>query len=114
MSLVQVLLLRLLFSVLFLSWFVCGVLTMHSSRERLRNVEYYILLVMSELSTVRCDHALGLWIAGTWSSSVDGELPWRSLGRAAAVASIPGSRAQAATEDRFLGLRHKTKQADGD
>ena len=32
-----------------------GVLTMHSSRERLRNVEDSILLVMSELSTVRCD-----------------------------------------------------------
>ena len=33
---------------------------MHSSRGRLRNVEYSILLVMSELSTVRCDRALGL------------------------------------------------------
>ena len=31
----------------------------------------------------------------------------------AAVASTPGSRAQAATEDEFLGLRHKTKEADG-
>ena len=79
----------------------------------LRNVEYYILLVMSELSTVRCDRALGLWIAGTQASSVDGELPRRSSGRAAAVASTPGSRAQAATEGGFLGLRHKTKQADG-
>ena len=45
-----------------------------------RNVEYSILLVMSELSTVRYDHALGLWIAGTRASSVDGELPWRSSG----------------------------------
>ena len=27
---------------------------------QLRNVEYSILLVMGELSTVRCDHALGL------------------------------------------------------
>ena len=78
-----------------------------------RNVEYPILPVMSELSTVRCDRALGLWIAGTRASSVDGELSWRSLGRVAAVASIPGSRAQAATEGRFLGLRHKTKEADG-
>jgi len=43
---------------------------------------------MSELSTVRCDRALGLWIAGTRASSVDGELPWRSSGRVAAVASI--------------------------
>ena len=54
---------------LFQSWFVCGVLTMHSSRGRLRNGEYSILLVMSELSTVWCDRALGLWIAGTGSSS---------------------------------------------
>ena len=75
--------------------------------------EYSILLVMSELSTMRYDRALGLWIAGTRASSVDGELPWRSLGRAAAVASTPGSRAQAAMEGRFLGLRHKTKEADG-
>ena len=30
---------------------------------------------MTELSTVRCDRALGLWIAGTRASSVDGELP---------------------------------------
>jgi len=93
--------------------------------------EYFILLVMSELSTVRGDRALDLWIAGTWASSVDGELLWRcygqwtvrwtavkssrdrSSGRAAAVASILGSRAQATTEGGFLGLRHKTKQADG-
>ena len=93
--------------------------------------EYSILPVMSELSTVRCDRALGLWIAGTRASSVDGELPWRCCGRwtvrwtavkgsrdrssdrAAAVASTPGSRAQAATEGGFLGLRHKTKEADG-
>ena len=75
--------------------------------------EYSILPVMSELSTVRCDRALGLWIAGTRASSVDEELPWRSSGRAAVVASTPGSRAQAATEGGFLGLRHKTKQADG-
>ena len=27
-----------------------------------RNVEYSILLMMSELSTVRCDRALGLWL----------------------------------------------------
>ena len=75
--------------------------------------EYSILLVMSELSTVRYDRALGLWIAGTRASSVDGELPWRSLGRAAAVASILRSRVQAATEGGFLSLRHKTKKADG-
>ena len=86
---------------------------MHSSRGRLRNVEYSILPVMSELSTVRYDRALGLWIAGTQASSVDGELPGRSSGRAAAVASTPGSRVQLAMEGRFLGLCHKTKQADG-
>ena len=97
----------------------------------MRNVEYSILLVMSELSTMLCDRALGLWIAGTRSSSVDRKLSWRCCGRwtvrwmavkgsrdrssdrAAAVASIPGSRAQAATEGGFLGLRHKTKEADG-
>ena len=79
----------------------------------MRNVDYSILLVMSELSIMRCDRALGLWIAGTRASSVDGELPWRSSGRVAAVVSTPGSRTQAATEGGFLGLRHKTKQADG-
>ena len=66
------------------------------TRNFVRNVEYSILPVMSELSTVRCNRSLGLWIAGTRASSVDGELPWRSSGRAAAVASTPGSRAQAA------------------
>ena len=54
-----------------------------------RNAEYSILLVMSELSTVQCDRALGLWIAVIRASSVDGELPWRSSGWAAVVASIP-------------------------
>ena len=80
---------------------------------KLRNVENSILPVMSELSIVRCDRALGLWIAVTRASSVDGELPWRSSGRAAAVASTPGSRAQATMEGGFLGLRHKTKLPDG-
>ena len=68
---------------------------------------------MSELSTVRYDRALGLWIVGTRALSVDGELPWRSSDWAAAVAPIPGSRAQVATEGGYLGLRHKTKEADG-
>ena len=95
--------------------------------SKMRNVEYSILLVMSELSTVRCDHALGLWIAGTRASSIDGELPWRCCGRwtvrwtavkgsrdrSSDRASTPGSRAQTATEGGFLGLRHKTKEADG-
>ena len=43
--------------------------------------EYSILLVMSELSIVQCDRVLGLWIAGTRASSVNGELPWRCCGR---------------------------------
>ena len=38
--------------------------------------------------------------------------PGPGSGRAAAVASTPASRAQAATEDGFLGLRHKTKEAN--
>ena len=80
-----------------------------TSEER----EYSILPVISELSTVRCDRALGLWIAGTRASSVDGELSWRSSGRVAAVASTPGTRPQVAMEAGFLGLRHKTKEADG-
>jgi len=41
------------------------------TRSKMRNVEHSILLVMSELSTVRCDRELGLWIAGTQASSVD-------------------------------------------
>ena len=77
----------------------------------MRNVEYSIRPVMSELSTVLCDRALGLWMAGTRASSVDGELPWRSSDRAAAVASIPESRAQATTDVGFFGLRHKIKAA---
>ena len=77
------------------------------------NVEYSILSVMSELSTVLCDRALDLWMTGTRASSVDGELPWRSSGWAAAVPSTAGSRAQAATDGGFLGLCHKTKLADG-
>ena len=118
-SLVSLLLVRL--------WCVDNALIKGEIEER----EYSILLVMSELSTVRCDRALGLWIADTRASSVDGELPWRCCGRwtvrwtavkgswdrssdwAAAVTSTPGSRAQATTGGGFLGLRHKTKEADG-
>ena len=118
-SLVSLILVRL--------WCVDNALIKGEIEER----EYSILLVMSELSTVRCDRALGLWIVGTRASSVDGELPWRCCGRwtvrwmavkgsqdrsscrAVAVASTLGSRAQAAMEGGFLGLRHKTKEADG-
>ena len=91
-------------------WCVDNALIKGEIEERV----YSILPVMSELSTVLCDRSLCLWIVGTQASSVDGELPWRSSGRAAAVASTPGSRAQAAMEGGFLGLRHKTKEADGD
>ena len=37
----------------------------------------------------------------------------QSSGRAAAVASTTGSRAQAPVEGGFLGLRHKTKETNG-
>ena len=39
--------------------------------------------------------------------------PGPELVRAVAMASTPGSRAQAAMDSGFLGLRHKTKLADG-
>jgi len=113
LSLVRVLLLLCFSRFLLLPWFALWCVDNALIKGEIEECEYSILLVMSELSTVRCDHALGLWIAGTQVSSVDGELPWRSSGRAAAVASTPGSRAQAATEGGFLGLRLKTKQADG-
>ena len=35
---------------------------LNGRKQRLRNVEYLLLAVMSELSTVRCDRALGLWL----------------------------------------------------
>src|SRR6185312_2471939 len=97
----------------------------------MRNVEYLLLAVMSELSTVRCDRVLGLWLqvhgrrVSTEScrggAVADGPCGGpavkggrdRSSGRAAAVASTPGSRAQAPVDGGFLGLRHKTKLADG-
>ena len=53
-----------------------------------RNVEYSILLVMSELSTVRCDRAFGLWLQvhGRQVSTEScrggaraGRQPWRPL-----------------------------------
>ena len=50
-------------------------------KGEIEECEYSTLPVMSELSTVRCDRVLGLWIAGTQVSSVDGELPWRCCGR---------------------------------
>ena len=45
----------------------------NSKGRAIEEQEYSILLVMSELSIVRCDRAIGLWIAGTRASSVDGE-----------------------------------------
>ena len=50
-------------------------------KGEIEECEYLLLAVMSELSTVRRDRALGLWIAGTRASSVDGELPWWCCGR---------------------------------
>ena len=112
---------------LFQSWFICGMLTIHSSRGRLRNVEYLFLAVISELSTVQCDRVFGLWLqvhgrrvstercCGRWTvrwTAVKGSR-YRSSGRAAAVASTLGSRVQAPVDGGFLGLRHKTKLADG-
>ena len=41
---------------------VCSMLQRQFQCNQVRNVEYFILLVMSELSTVRCDRALGLWL----------------------------------------------------
>ena len=38
--------------------------------------------------------------------------PGPELGPGGSYGSTPGSRAQAATEGGFLGLRHKTKEAD--
>jgi len=37
-------------------------LQIQQTYQIMRNVEYSILSVMSELSTVRCDRALGLWL----------------------------------------------------
>ena len=42
-------------------------------KGEIEECEYSILPVMSELSTVQCDRALGLWVAGTRASSVDEE-----------------------------------------
>ena len=103
-------------------WCVDNALIKGEIEER----EYSILLVMSELSTVRCDCVFGLWIPGTRASSVDGELPWRccgrwtvrwtvvkgsqdrSSGRAVAAASTPELEARVPMDGGFLGLRHKT------
>ena len=76
----------------------------------MRNVDYSILPVISELSIVLCDCAFGLWIAGTRASSVDGELPWRSSGRAAAVASTPGSRRKRRRKADFLVCATKPRR----
>ena len=65
---------------LFSRWCVDNALIKGEIEER----EYSSLPVMSELSTVRCDRAFGLWIAGTRASSVDGELPWSCRGGAVA------------------------------
>ena len=85
---------------------------MHSLRGRLRNVEYSILPVMSELSTVRCDRALvfGLQVHGRRVSTESfhggaraGRQLWRPL--------LDRGRKQRRMAG-FLGLCHKTKLAD--
>ena len=53
-----------------------------------------------------------LWLMDRAMNGGEGQ-PGPELVPAVAVASTPGSRAQAATEGGFLGLRHKTKEADG-
>ena len=53
-----------------------------------------------------------LWPMDRAVDGGEGRPDWSS-DRAAAVASTPGSRAQVAMEGGFLGLRHKTKEADG-
>ena len=79
----------------------------------LRNVEYSILLVMSELSTVLCDRALNLWL------QVHGHRVSMESCRGGAQAGrqlwhpLLDRGAQAAMEGGFFGLRHKTKEADG-
>jgi len=55
----------------------------HPSHSHVRNVEYSILLVMSELSTVRCNRALGLWL------QVHGRQVSTESGRGGAVADGP-------------------------
>ena len=63
------------FFVLFASLFITSLDRLWCVDNALIKVEieervYSILPVMSELSAVRCDRALGLWIAGTRASSV--------------------------------------------
>ena len=71
--------------------------------------EYSILFVMSELSTMRCDRALGLWIASTRGVEC--------RRRAAVEVLWPMDRAVDGGEGQpgggFLSLPYKTKEADG-
>ena len=78
-------------------------------KGEIEEVEYSILPVMSEFSTMRCDCALGLWLQehGHRVSTVS------CRGGAQAGRQLWHPLAQAATEGGFLGLRHKTKQVDG-
>ena len=93
-----------------------GVLTMHSSRGRLRNVEYSILLVMSELSTVRCDRVLGLWLQGhgrrlSMESCRGGAQSGRQLWQNRL--NYPGSSAQAITIKATLAQTHFKRNNSG-
>ena len=97
---------------------------------KLRNVEYLLLAVMSELSTVRCIVCLvfGCRYTGVecrrradvevlWpmDRAVDGGegQPGLELGPGGSYGVHSWIEGEAATEDEFLGLRHKTKEADG-
>ena len=64
---------------------------------------------------VKCRRRAAVEVLWPIDRSVDGGegQPGPELVRAAAVASTPGSRVQEMTEGGFLGLRHKTKEADG-
>ena len=41
---------------------VSGLQTLAHTGVSRRNAEYSLLIVMSELSTIRCDRVLGLWL----------------------------------------------------
>ena len=64
---------------------------------------------------VECRRGAAVEVLWPMDSAVDGGEGQRdrSSDRAAAVASTPRSRAQAATEGGFLRLHHKTNEADG-
>ena len=93
--------------------------------------EYSILLVMSELSTVRCDRALGLldcrytgvecrrgavvevlWPIDRAVDSGEGQ-PGPELGPGGSCGVHSWIEGASGEKGGFLGLHHKTKEADG-